>query len=100
MGSFLPDRLTDMWEPSRHFASLKLPNVGVRSLVALSRYYGTQIHTAMHLVSNLFCDSTTPQVLVVTAEGYFYQYNIDLENGGECVLLKRNSLHEPGDMEN
>lgn len=38
MGSFLPDRLTDMWEPSRHFASLKLPNVGVRSLVALSRY--------------------------------------------------------------
>jgi autophagy-related protein 18 len=37
---------------------------------------------------------------VVTAEGYFYQYNIDLENGGECVLLKRNSLHEPGDMEN
>ncbi|KAI8644216.1 WD40-repeat-containing domain protein [Parasitella parasitica] len=80
MGSFLPDRLTDMWEPSRHFASLKLPNVGVRSLVALS--------------------STTPQVLVVTAEGYFYQYNIDLENGGECVLLKRNSLHEPGDMEN
>ncbi|KAG2191404.1 hypothetical protein INT46_007851 [Mucor plumbeus] len=80
MGSFLPDRLTDMWEPSRHFASLKLPSVGVRSLVALS--------------------STTPQVLVVTAEGYFYQYNIDLENGGECVLLKRNSLHEPGDMEN
>ncbi|KAK4514752.1 uncharacterized protein ATC70_002355 [Mucor velutinosus] len=79
MGSFLPDRLTDMWEPSRHFASLKLPNVGVRSLVALS--------------------STTPQVLVITAEGYFYQYNIDLENGGECVLLKRNSLHEPGDME-
>lgn len=26
--------------------------------------------------------------MVVTSEGYFYQYNIDLENGGECVLLK------------
>lgn len=39
-------------------------------------------------------DSTTPQVFVVTVEGYFYQYNIDLENGGECVLLKRNSLFE------
>jgi autophagy-related protein 18 len=77
VGSFLPDRLTDMWEPSRHFASLKLSNAGVRSLVALS--------------------STTPQVLVVTEEGYFYQYNIDLENGGECVSLKRNSLLEPGD---
>ena len=34
--------------------------------------------------------STTPQVLVVTSEGYFYQFNIDLENGGECVLLKQN----------
>lgn len=32
-----------------------------------------------------------PQVMVVTSEGYFYQYNIDLENGGECVLLKQNS---------
>lgn len=38
MGSFLPDRLTDIWDSSRHFASLKLPNAGVRSLVALSRY--------------------------------------------------------------
>ncbi|CAO3625801.1 unnamed protein product [Mucor hiemalis] len=37
MGSFLPDRLTDIWESNRHFASLKLPNAGVRSLVALSR---------------------------------------------------------------
>lgn len=99
MGSFLPDRLTDMWEPSRHFASLKLPNVGVRSLVALSRYLDS-INAMAHLVSNILCNSTTPQVLVVTSEGYFYQYNIDLENGGECVLLKRNSLHEPGDMEN
>jgi hypothetical protein len=27
--------------------------------------------------------------MVVTSEGFFYQYNIDLENGGECVLLKQ-----------
>jgi autophagy-related protein 18 len=38
--------------------------------------------------------STTPQVMVVTSEGSFYQYNIDLENGGECVLLKQYSLLE------
>ena len=30
--------------------------------------------------------------MVVTSEGFFYQYNIDLENGGECVLLKQNRL--------
>ncbi|KAI9008989.1 WD40-repeat-containing domain protein [Phycomyces nitens] len=77
VGSYLPEMITEIWEPSRHFASLKLPSAGVRSLVALS--------------------STTPQVMVITSEGYFYQYNIDLENGGECVLLKQNSLLEAGD---
>ncbi|KAI9315554.1 WD40-repeat-containing domain protein [Dichotomocladium elegans] len=77
MGSYLPEVLTEMWEPARDFASLKLPTAGVRSLVALS--------------------STTPQVMVVTSDGFFYQYNIDLENGGECVLLKQYSLLEFGD---
>ncbi|KAG1451009.1 hypothetical protein G6F56_008198 [Rhizopus delemar] len=74
VGSYLPDVITEIWEPTRDFAQLKLPSAGIRSLVALS--------------------STTPQVMVVTSEGYFYQYNIDLENGGECVLLKQYSLLE------
>ncbi|CEI96330.1 Putative Autophagy-related protein 18 [Rhizopus microsporus] len=77
VGSYLPDVITEMWEPTRDFAQLKLPSAGIRSLVALS--------------------STTPQVMVVTSEGYFYQYNIDLENGGECVLLKQYSLLESSD---
>ncbi|ORZ00918.1 WD40-repeat-containing domain protein [Syncephalastrum racemosum] len=77
VGSYLPEMITEMWEPARDFASLKLPSAGVRSLVALS--------------------STTPQVMVITSEGFFYQYNIDLENGGECVLLKQYSLLESGE---
>ncbi|CEP07435.1 hypothetical protein [Parasitella parasitica] len=77
VGSYLPDVLTEILEPTRDFASLKLPSAGVRSLVALS--------------------STTPQVMVVTSEGFFYQYNIDLESGGECVLLKQYSLLAPTD---
>ncbi|KAG2214923.1 hypothetical protein INT45_005653 [Circinella minor] len=77
IGSYLPGMITEMWEPSRDFASLKLPSAGVHSLVALS--------------------STTPQVMVITSEGFFYQYNIDLENGGECVLLKQSSLLGSGD---
>lgn len=32
---------------------------------------------------------TTPQVMVISSEGYFYSYNIDLENGGECSLMKQ-----------
>lgn len=30
-----------------------------------------------------------PQVMVISSEGYFYSYNIDLENGGECTLMKQ-----------
>ncbi|CAB4432153.1 unnamed protein product [Rhizophagus irregularis] len=77
VGNYLPDALTEMWEPTRDFAYLKLPSSGVQSVVALS--------------------NTTPQVMVVTSEGYFYQYNIDFENGGECVLLKQFSLLEPNE---
>lgn len=77
VGSYLPEVLTEMWEPSRDFAFLKLPVAGVHSVVALS--------------------NTSPQVMVVTSEGYLYIYNIDLENGGECVLVKQYSLLEPND---
>ncbi|EST09237.1 WD40 repeat [Kalmanozyma brasiliensis GHG001] len=72
VGGYLPNSLTEMWEPSRDFAFLKLPSQGVSSVVALS--------------------ATTPHVMVVTSEGYFYSYNIDLEHGGECVLMKQYSL--------
>jgi autophagy-related protein 18 len=34
------------------------------------------------------------QLMVVTSSGAFLQYAIDLEHGGECVLLKESSLLE------
>lgn len=70
-GGYLPHAVTEMWEPSRDFAFVKLPNAGVRSVVALS--------------------STSPQIMVVTSDGYFYVYNVDMEKGGECVLTKQYS---------
>jgi len=36
VGGYLPNTLTEMWEPSRDFASLRLPSSGARSIVALS----------------------------------------------------------------
>ena len=30
-----------------------------------------------------------PQVMIISSDGYFYLYNIDLENGGECALIKQ-----------
>ncbi|KIM78177.1 hypothetical protein PILCRDRAFT_75801 [Piloderma croceum F 1598] len=69
VGGYLPNTLTEMWEPSRDFAFLRLPTSGTRCIVALS--------------------GTLPQVMVISSEGYFYSYNIDLENGGECSLMKQ-----------
>lgn len=36
-------------------------------------------------------------LMVVTAEGFFYQYNVDTENGGECALVKEFALVEEGE---
>jgi len=36
MGGYLPNTITEMWEPSRDFAFFRLPTSGVRSVVALS----------------------------------------------------------------
>ncbi|KAJ2311155.1 autophagy protein, partial [Coemansia sp. RSA 2702] len=68
----MPDKLSEMWEPSRDFAFLKLPKSNIQSIAAMS--------------------SSTPQIMVVTSDGYFYQYSIDLDKGGECVLLKQDCL--------
>ncbi|GAA6053195.1 hypothetical protein JCM3770_000023 [Rhodotorula araucariae] len=74
VGGFLPGAVTGMWDPQRDFAYLKVPASGVKSVVALS--------------------GSSPQVMVVTSEGVFYSYAIDLEHGGECVLQKSYSLLE------
>ncbi|TBU57146.1 WD40 repeat-like protein [Dichomitus squalens] len=80
VGGYLPNTLTEMWEPSRDFAFLRLPTSGARCIAALS--------------------GTMPQVMVISSEGYFYSYNIDLENGGECSLMKQYSLLDSNDETN
>ena len=80
VGGYLPQAVTEMWEPARDFAFIKLPKGGmgvtprsgpVKSVVAMS--------------------SSSPQVMVVTSDGGFYIYSIDMETGGEGVLVKQYS---------
>lgn len=78
MGTYLPTAVAEIWEPQRDFAFVKLPAIaGMKSVVSFS--------------------SNSSQVLVVTSEGYFYQYAIDLERGGECELVQQYSLLDNGD---
>ncbi|KAF2396657.1 WD40 repeat-like protein [Trichodelitschia bisporula] len=73
VGGYLPSSVTEMLEPERDFARVRIPRLQgeaasgpLRSVVAMS--------------------ANRPQLMVVTSEGQFYVFNIDLENGGEGVL--------------
>ena len=92
VGGYLPNTLTEMWEPSRDFAFLKLPTSGARCIVALSGCV-CPAHTFFGMFWDADCHfpRTMPQIMVVSSEGYFYSYSIDLENGGECSLMKQYS---------
>ncbi|WRT69684.1 uncharacterized protein IL334_006674 [Kwoniella shivajii] len=72
VGGYLPRSVSEMWEPQRDFAFIKLRGSGARTVVAMS--------------------ATVPQVMVISADGLFQAYNIDLENGGECSLMKEFAL--------
>lgn len=78
VGGYLPSTVAQIWEPARDFAWVKVPrstsgsSTGpVRTVVALS--------------------NNGPQVMVVTSEGNYYVFNIDLEKGGEGTLFKQYS---------
>ena len=77
VGNFLPEMITEIWEPTRDFAFAKLPlmSKGVQNLCALSPQY----------------------LMVITADGYFYQYQIDTKQGGECSMLSQYALIENED---
>jgi autophagy-related protein 18 len=92
VGSYLPQSVTEMWEPQRDFAFIKLPKSSASSVQA--RVGGSPTGPLRSVVA---MSSSTPQVMVVTSDGGFYVYNIDLENGGEGYLVKQFSVLEGDD---
>lgn len=84
LGGYMPKSVTEMWEPSRDFAWLKIPKPAsgqaqgpVRSIVAMSPH--------------------APQVMVVTNDGGFYVFQIDLVKGGEGSLVRQYSVLDVND---
>ncbi|KAK7920183.1 hypothetical protein PG985_008205 [Apiospora marii] len=86
VGNYLPQTVTEMWEPMRDFAYIKLP----KSSIAASKPGGGA--PGQQLRSVVAMSSTSPQVMVVTNDGGFYVYNIDMEQGGEGYLVKQYSV--------
>ncbi|KAJ4368303.1 autophagy protein [Neocucurbitaria cava] len=85
VGGYLPSAVAEIWEPARDFAWVKIPKSPnssssgpMRSVVALN--------------------NNGPQIMVVTSEGNYYVFNVDLEKGGEGTLYKQYSLLEPSEL--
>ena len=78
VGGYLPQSVTQGLEAQRDFAHVKIPRASqsstgvLRSIVAMSPNH--------------------PQLFVITSEGQFGVYNIDLENGGDGVLERQHSI--------
>ncbi|GAP92196.1 putative autophagy-like protein 18 [Rosellinia necatrix] len=89
VGNYLPQTVTEMWEPLRDFAYIKIPKS------AASGRQGTS--TNQQLRSVVAMSSSSPQVMVVTSDGGFYVFNIDMEQGGEGYLVKRFSVLDSDD---
>lgn len=91
-----------MWEPARDFAWLKIPKSpppggllpsgtgagGGGGGVGGVGGGGGGGHTGQPMRSLVAMSSTSPQVMVVTNQGHFFVFNIDLERGGEGSLVK------------
>ncbi|KAK5165113.1 autophagy protein [Saxophila tyrrhenica] len=71
--NYLPSSVTEIWEPQRDFAWLRIPRGAngqpVRCVVAMGE--------------------RVPQVMVATEGGDFYVFSVDLERGGEGVMVRR-----------
>ncbi|KAF2020062.1 WD40 repeat-like protein [Aaosphaeria arxii CBS 175.79] len=78
VGGYLPSAVAEIWEPARDFAWVKIP----KSQNSMS---SGPIRTVVAMNNN------GPQAMVVTSEGNYYLFNIDLEKGGEGTLFKQYS---------
>ena len=81
VGAYLPSAVSEMWEPARDFAWLKIPK-------APPAAQGGVLVSSAPIRSVVAMSSSKPQVMVVTNEGHFYAFDIDLEKGGEGTLFK------------
>lgn len=89
VGSYLPQTVTEMWEPLRDFAYIKIPKSSSNAAPPRGGGNGAGAGSAAGpLRSVVAMSSSSPQVMVVTSDGGFYVFNIDMEHGGEGYLVK------------
>ncbi len=95
VGAYLPAAVSEMWEPARDFAWLKIPKgahaggpAGSAGGGVVGGGGGGGLGAATPLRSVVAMCGHSPRVMVVTNEGRFLVFDIDLERGGEGKLWK------------
>uniref|UniRef100_A0A8C4ZQ24 WD repeat domain, phosphoinositide interacting 1 n=1 Tax=Gadus morhua TaxID=8049 RepID=A0A8C4ZQ24_GADMO len=68
--TYLPAQVSDMMHQDRAFATVRLDMIGLKNVCAMA--------TVQKL----------PRLLVASSDGHLYIYNVDPQDGGECVLLE------------
>ncbi|MEE6506925.1 hypothetical protein FKM82_007899 [Ascaphus truei] len=79
--NYLPTQVSDMMNQDRAFATVRLNFSGQKNACTLV--------TIQKL----------PRLLVASSSGHLYIYNLDPQDGGECVLIKKHSLLGAGKAE-
>ncbi|KAE8284397.1 WD repeat domain phosphoinositide-interacting protein 1 [Larimichthys crocea] len=74
--TYLPAQVSDMMHQDRAFATVRLNMFGLKNICALA--------TIQKL----------PRLLVASSDGYLYIYNVDPQDGGECVLVQKHRLFD------
>ncbi|XP_035258659.1 WD repeat domain phosphoinositide-interacting protein 1-like isoform X2 [Anguilla anguilla] len=72
--NYLPAQVSGMMNQDRAFATVRLNIFGLKNICALA--------TIQKL----------PRLLVASSDGHLYIYNVDPQDGGECVLVKKHRL--------
>ncbi|KAJ3024618.1 UNVERIFIED_CONTAM: autophagy protein [Siphonaria sp. JEL0065] len=107
VSSFLPNAVTEMWEPQRDFAFAKIPQTakGFHNICAIiggagpamgggSPGFGAMPMGGFDVGDGMSASQIGGplRLVVVSASGLFYTFGIDGEVGGECQQLKEFSL--------
>lgn len=74
--TYISSHVSDMLHQWRSFATCRLPFKQLKNVCAITTI------------------DKQPRVLVVSSEGYLYIYDLDLNEGGDCVLVKQHRLDE------
>ncbi|KAM6951616.1 WD repeat domain phosphoinositide-interacting protein 1-like isoform 2-T2 [Aplochiton taeniatus] len=74
--TYLPAQVSDMMHQDRAFATVRLNMFGLKNVCALATI------------------QKMPRLLVASSDGHLYIYNVDPQDGGECVLVQKHRLFD------